>query len=130
VTGTALVTSDRFLDPGVPRGEPSSDPFGAERLRIIRRAIDPALPDLPRLEPRPATADELLMVHTEEYVTLVRELSEGLRPRDDYRNLSAEVAVASNTFELASLAAGSVFIAVDEVLGGRARNALVLARRG
>jgi acetoin utilization deacetylase AcuC-like enzyme len=99
VTGTVLVTSHRFLDPGLPRGEPSSDPFGTERIRVVQRAVEAAAPGLRRLEPRTATQDELLMVHTPEYVTLVREYSEGTRPRDDYRWLSAEVAIRSNNPE-------------------------------
>ncbi len=127
---TGLVFSDAFLDPGIPRDE-LRDPWNAERLRLVWDTVREALPKAPVITPRLATEEELAFVHEPEYVLTVRDYASGARPRgDDFRYVSANTAIASNTFELASLAAGAVLAAVDGVERGDVANAFVIARPG
>lgn len=94
---TVLVFSERFLDTGIPRDE-APDSFTSERLRRVRDSMAAIGLDLPLLEPRPATEDEIAMVHTPEYIDRIRGYADGSIPRDDdYRWVSAETAIASIT---------------------------------
>jgi acetoin utilization deacetylase AcuC-like enzyme len=78
-----------------------------------------------------ASEDELLTVHTADYVRIIREYASGARERgDDFRYVNADTSIASNTYELASLAAGAMFAGIDAVLDGTVHNAIVLARPG
>ncbi len=127
---TPLVFSDRFLDEGVPRDD-APDPFRGERLVRMLDSIEALGLELPIVEPRPATDPEIAMVHTPEYIERIRGYSDGTILRDDdFRWVSAETAIASNTYELAALGCGAVITAVDAVLEGRAKNAIVMARPG
>lgn len=131
-TATALVSNVRFLDPGAPRDD-VTDPWTSDRHRAILAALtDPPLPGVMPLESSAAGRDALLLVHTSSYIDAVEAYSAGCRSRehDGYRMMSPNVAVASNTFELASLAAGAACTAAELVLRGEVRNALVHARPG
>jgi len=74
--------------------------------------------------PRPATEDELLLVHTPQYLKLVRTETEAGR-----RTLSTgDTEVSSGSLSAALAAAGTVVSAVDAVVSGRARNAFCAVR--
>ncbi len=127
---TAWVWSERFMEVGEPRSE-GQDPWAPQRIGIIRDAIAGASLPLQMVEPREATEDELLMVHTQKYVDVIREYSSGDELRgDDFRYVNADTTITSNTYELASLAAGAVFTGIDVVMEQRARNAVLLLRPG
>lgn len=126
---SGLVFSDLFLDQGIPR-DVVADPWEAGRLQVVWTAIRDALPEAPLIEPRYATSEELGLVHDPAYIELIRDYSSGARRREDYRHVSAETAITSNTFALASLAVGGVLAAVDAVEKGEVSNALVVARPG
>ncbi len=129
-TRTALVTSPLFLEPGTPR-DVAPDPSGTERLRRVLAALDAEDLDLLHIDPRPATRDELELVHLPEYIDLIRAYADGTRERgDDFRWVSAETYLASNTYDLAALGCGAVCTAADAVMDGRASNAFVMARPG
>jgi acetoin utilization deacetylase AcuC-like enzyme len=74
--------------------------------------------------PRPATEDEILRVHTPQYLKLVRAEIEGGR-----RTLSTgDTDISSGSLGAALAAAGTVVSAVDAVVGGRARHAFCAVR--
>ena len=75
---------------------------------------------LERIEPAPAPMEALLAVHTAEYLARLRAADES------WDGLYAPVTPA--TWDAATLTAGGVLAAVDAVLDGRVRNALVHAR--
>lgn len=127
---TGLVFSEAFLEPGIPRDE-SSDLWNVERLKLVWSSVRAAVPDAPLLPPRPATDEELALVHDPAYIALIRDYSSGARQRgDDFRHVSPDTAITSNTFALASLAAGAVITAADAVERGEVGNAVVIARPG
>jgi acetoin utilization deacetylase AcuC-like enzyme len=78
---------------------------------------------LRRLTPRPASVEELELVHSRRHVERVREMSErggGAVDGDTY--------VTSRSFEAARRAVGALLSAVDEIAAGRARNAFCAVR--
>jgi acetoin utilization deacetylase AcuC-like enzyme len=131
---TALVYHEHFLwhDPGsaaaiIPAGptvQPGPHSESPERLHRIYSLVEVSgLGErLDLLRPRPATRDELLRFHTQDYLDLVRRIS------DEGGELGPNVGVGRGSFEIAALAAGACLIAVDAVVEGRARNAYALVR--
>ncbi len=75
---------------------------------------------LVEVEPRPATVDDLLLVHTEALVERVRRLAES-----GGGELDADTPVSPQSFTTALLAAGGVLTAVDQWAEGRVPFALV-----
>ena len=74
--------------------------------------------------PRPATEDEILRVHTPEYLKLVRaEIAAGRRALS-----TGDTELSAGSLAAAMAAAGTVVGAVEAVMQGRARNAFCAVR--
>jgi acetoin utilization deacetylase AcuC-like enzyme len=86
---------------------------------ITRSALDGVLA---RITPVPAPEEALLAVHTAEYLDRLRAASAGGPWDGEY------APVTSGTWDAARLTVGGVLAAVDAVLEGRVRRALVHAR--
>jgi len=84
---------------------------------ITRSALE-----LARIAPAPAPEQALLAVHTAEYLDRLRAASAGGPWDGEY------APVSSGTWDAARLTVGGVLAAVDAVLDGRVRGALVHAR--
>ena len=116
-----------FYDPAMLRHEPQGDhPEHPKRLDAAMESVR-ALERQSRLTvvaPRPATEDEILRVHTPQYLKLVRAEIEAGR-----RTLSTgDTDISSGSLGAARAAAGTVVSAVDAVVGGRARHAFCAVR--
>jgi len=116
-----------FYDPAMLRHEPDGDhPESPKRLDAAMESVR-ALERRSRLAvvaPRPATEDEILRVHTPDYVKLVRaEVSAGRRTLS-----TGDTEISSGSLGAALAAAGAVVSAVDAVAGGRARHAFCAVR--
>jgi acetoin utilization deacetylase AcuC-like enzyme len=116
-----------FYDPATLRHEPGNDhPESPKRIEAVMEAVR-ALERQGRLSveaPRPATEDDILLVHTPQYLKLVRSETGAGR-----RTLSTgDTEVASGSLGAALAAAGTVVSAVDAVLSGRASNAFCAVR--
>ena len=88
-----------------------------ERLRWLER------PDVLRLDPRPATEDELAAVHTREHIRAIdagRRLAENASTADTF--------VSARSYDVALMAAGASLVALDAIIEGRARNGYALVR--
>jgi acetoin utilization deacetylase AcuC-like enzyme len=97
-------------------------PERPERFDVVVEALAPL--NLPRVEPRAATDDELALCHTREYLAVAhRDVASG-RP---YLS-TGDTDICLNSWEAALHAAGGVLNAVDAVLTGRAANAFCAAR--
>lgn len=117
---TALIT--------VPSSEHdfAGHPERAARLPAVLSAItsDPIGPELIRLEPRPASVEELTRVHAPGYVAaLERVMAEAPGYID-----SAPTYITPQSYECAQLAAGGALRAVEAVLAGEADHAFALVR--
>lgn len=116
-----------LLDPIFKDHETAWDhPECPERIDAIADAFDKA--GLPgrclRIQPRPATFDEIQRVHSPAYVERVLKLiSSGVGSL-----ANGDVSVCPRSGEIALLAAGGVINAVDAVMRGEARNAFCAVR--
>ncbi len=119
---TVLIYSEKYLE-----HRPSlSHPECPERLEAIVGALKRAgywsSSGVRVVGPSPASRADLELVHDSKYVDLVENLSRSGRPLD------LDTPVGSNTFEIASLAAGGTIVAGREVMSGEAKNASALVR--
>lgn len=117
---TAYTTDSRFA-----LHTAAAHPEHAGRLDAIEQALAVAgLPDrLLHIAPRMPTAEDLLAVHTRDYLARL----EATRGRPPAR-LDPETYVTPHSDEVARLAAGAVLALTDAVLGGAAANGLAAVR--
>jgi len=115
-----------FYDPAMLRHEPSDHPESPKRLDAVMGTVR-MLERQGRLSvatPRPATEDDILLVHTSEYVKTVRaEIAAGRRTLS-----TGDTALSSGSLTAALAAAGTVVSAVDAVMNGRTRTAFCAVR--
>jgi acetoin utilization deacetylase AcuC-like enzyme len=116
-----------FYDPAVLKHEPSAThPESPKRAPAVMNAVR-ALERRGRLStvaPRPATEDQVLLVHTREYVDNVRvEIQAGRSQLS-----TGDTELSSGSFVAALAAAGTVTSAVDAVLDRRVRRAFCAVR--
>jgi acetoin utilization deacetylase AcuC-like enzyme len=136
VPRTGLVYDERCLPHLNP---PGGRPFGTypewvtaeaferpERLTLTWRVLagSGVLSHVTRVEARPACEDELLLVHTPEYVARVEAAFDAPSPV----HLGDEAWTVPGSREPARLAAGGLLAALDGVLAGRVDNAFAVLR--
>jgi acetoin utilization deacetylase AcuC-like enzyme len=97
----------------------------AEGKRRIRNLVEVSglIDHLVQLKPRPATEDEILRLHTREYVERIKRLSS-----EAGGEAGEETPFGRGSYEIALLAAGGCINAVDAVLDARVDNAYALVR--
>ena len=89
---------------------------GLRKARLLERLLP--------LEHRSATAEELLLCHTREYLSVAKHDVEA-----GYHQLTTgDTDITPNSWEIALRAAGGVLNAVDAVVAGKARNAFCAVR--
>jgi acetoin utilization deacetylase AcuC-like enzyme len=109
----------RFNEPLAPFESPSAK----RRIWNLVQACNLDA-ELVRIAPRSATVDELCLFHTREYVDRVHDLS-----LLDAGGDAGECAkFMGGSFEIATLAAGGVFAAVDAVMRGAVKRVYCLVR--
>jgi acetoin utilization deacetylase AcuC-like enzyme len=138
-TGTGFVWHERYMwhDTGRQAGPFDADAAGwlepdlrhsenPDTKRRFRNLLEVTglLDQLERVDPRPATEEELQRVHTPEYVASVRERSAAMGGDGG----DGATPFGKGSYEVARLAAGGVIAAVDAVLDGRVANAYALVR--
>ena len=116
-----------FYDPATLRHEPGGDhPENPKRLDAVMQSVR-ALEGQKRVivsTPREATEDEILRVHTADYLKLVRaEVGAGRRMLS-----TGDTELSPGSLAAAIAAAGTVVSAVDAVMRGRAKNAFCAVR--
>ena len=79
--------------------------------------------DLKHIKPRKATEQDILRVHTKDYLERVKQLSES-----GGGEISPMTVCGPNSYEIALLSTGGVMTAVDAVFNGEIRNAYALVR--
>jgi acetoin utilization deacetylase AcuC-like enzyme len=115
-----IVWSDRFANHLTPPGHPESP----ERAEVFEGVAERARQrGVPVIEPRRATDDELIRVHTAEHVASIDRTSGRATMID------ADTFTSPETAELARLAAGAAMVGVERVLDASgSKAALVLVR--
>jgi acetoin utilization deacetylase AcuC-like enzyme len=109
------------------RGPVEPEPHGESPAtkRRFRNLVEVSglLDRLVSLRAREATREELLRLHTPEYVDRIKALSDA-----DGGDAGIDTPFGPGSFEIASLAVGGCLAAVDAVLDGRVDNAYALVR--
>jgi acetoin utilization deacetylase AcuC-like enzyme len=95
---------------------------GKRRIRNLVE-VSGLIDHLVQLKPRMATEDEILQLHTREYVDRIKKESSGMG--GDAGDLTP---FGPGSYEIALLAAGGCMTAVDAVLDGKVDNAYALVR--
>jgi len=115
---TGFVLDDRYRLHDTGPGHPERP----ERIEVLSRAIGERA-GLRRIAPRPATGDEITLVHDERHFDAVGRTSGATRAAFD-----ADTPVSAASFDTACLAAGGVLAAVDAVMAGEIDNAFAMVR--
>ncbi len=120
--GTTLVISHAAcLAHDMGEGHPERP----DRVRAIERALESeAFQTLARDAAPRADLDAIGRVHSQDYIEAIRAAA----PKQGLIALDADTSMSSGSFEAALRAAGGAVFAVDEVMGGKARNAFVSTR--
>lgn len=123
---TAIAYSPLFSRHVTPFGHPESP----KRTEVIYQAIKPL--NLPLLDIRPASFDELCLVHSPRYVELVQEEVARLPKLEGKIPVAmlstGDVTICPDSFEVAKLAAGAALACVDAVMQKKATSAFANSR--
>jgi acetoin utilization deacetylase AcuC-like enzyme len=115
-----LITSRRFVDHVTPVGHPER-PERAEVLSAVAASFKEQGGEI--IEPRLATDEDLLRVHTQEHVDAI------VATRGKATMIDEDTFTSPDSDEVARLAAGAVLTGVDRVLdGSKGSRALALVR--
>ncbi|MBI1825801.1 MAG: histone deacetylase [Planctomycetes bacterium] len=119
---TGLILDERFERHVTAPGHPERP----ERLVAIAQSLEKSgLADqCVRIAPKPIEATDLRRVHDQDYLT---RLEEACLRGDSYIDVP-DSNICRESFEIARLAAGSVIVAIDEVLNGQIKNAFCAVR--
>jgi acetoin utilization deacetylase AcuC-like enzyme len=101
-------------------------PERPERYDAVIRALEKSglAQDLLPVKPREATEEELLLCHTQKYLTIAKhDIDAGLPSLS-----TGDTDIGRNSWDVASHAVGGVLNAVDAVISGEARNAFCAVR--
>ncbi len=95
-----------------------------QRLEVIYRMIDEKISfSLDKIEPRPATKDELTLIHTAEHVDTIESTA-----GKEHIQLDPDTSTSAKSWEVACLAVGGVLKAVDSIIKGKVQNGFALIR--
>jgi len=120
VKRTAVLLDRAYLDHQNPPGHPER----SGRIAALLEAFaDVDGEGIVRVDPRPATDDELRFVHTEAHIARVAATAGVALTVFD-----ADTSAGPRTYETARLAAGGLLEVVDRVMDGGADNGLALVR--
>ena len=121
-TGATLVISHpACLEHNMGEGHPERP----DRVRAIERALEGEAFQMLARDVAPRADDAAIArVHPHAYIEAIREAA----PKTGRVALDADTSMSSGTLEAALRAAGGAVFAVDEVMGGRVRNAFVSTR--
>ncbi len=115
---TGIVVDARYMQHETGYGHPERP----ERIGVFLSGVLDR-PDVVRVPPRPATPEEITLVHGEGYFEGVA------RPRGvDRYAFDADTPVSSASFDTACLAAGGLLSLLDEVMAGRLRRGFAFVR--
>jgi acetoin utilization deacetylase AcuC-like enzyme len=118
---TGIVKDWRYLEHRMGDHHPESP----QRLEVIYRMLEqqPAFSSFPIIEPRPATEQEITLIHTKTYFDKIKETAgrEGVY-------LDPDTSTSPRSFEVACLAAGGLLQAADMIMEGSLNNGFALVR--
>ena len=119
---TGLVYHEDYLkhDPGW--GHPESPERLRRTVQVLAETKLIAKPNIVILEPRPASDEDLALVHTHEYIDMIKSLS------TSGGAITVDTPVPRGTYEIARLSVGGAILAGEAVVKGDLDNAFALIR--
>ena len=119
---TALIADPICKRHETGRGHPESP----RRFDAVLGALEAGglAAKMTRLEPRSVVREDLLLVHTQEYLSL----AEGEIRSGEIQLSTGDTVISEHSWASAMAAAGSAMAAVDAVVGGHAANAFCVVR--
>lgn len=115
-----IIRDDRYLEHKTGRVHPENP----NRLKAVYAMIDEQFPDhLTFLEPKPATVQELELVHTPTYILKVQKTAQKESTR-----LAGFTPASSQTYMAARLAVGGCLKALESLMLGHCHTAFALIR--
>ncbi|MBM1170223.1 histone deacetylase family protein [Microvirga arabica] len=118
---TLYIAHPACLDHQTPFGHPERP----DRIRAIERALEKErFTSLIREQAPMAEMDSLALAHPEDHILRLRDIS----PREGLVRIDEDTTMSPGTYEAALRGAGGAVLAVDEVMGGKVRNAFVAMR--
>ena len=103
----AIIKDERYLEHNAGEGHPESP----NRLRVIHDLINTEFSDLPLIQPRLATEDELALVHDPFYIQIVANTAGRV-----HSQLDADTGLSARSYEISRLAAGGLLQGIDALL--------------
>ncbi len=116
--GAGFVLDDRYTLHDTGQGHPER----SQRIEVLLGAIEER-PGLRRLVPRPATGDEITLVHDERHFDAVSRTRGTAHAAFD-----ADTPVSADSFDIACLAAGGLLVLLDEVMAGALDTGFAMVR--
>ncbi len=117
---TGIVKDRRYMEHNMGAFHVES----SQRIEAINQMVEKEISfPLLEIEPRPATEEEIQMVHSPSYVNLIKETSGQERV-----HLDPDTATSSRSYEVALLAAGGLLKAADLIMEGKIQNGFALVR--
>lgn len=109
----ALIRDPKFQEHLTPDTHPESP----QRLQAIDNVIHKSALEgsIKELQPRPATEEELLSVHSDTYIHELEKDSSLAQKRNGLVQLDSDTFMSPKTYDTAKLAAGAGLVAVDAV---------------
>lgn len=126
---TCIVSDPLFLQHRTEMGHVESPKrvlFAIQKLKDA--SLLEGIKDLKSISPRFASNEELLLCHTSDYIRRVQEEAAVLLPYELKQLSTGDVTISMESFEVARLAAGGVFSAIDEVMKNACKNAFCIVR--
>ncbi len=119
---TAFISHPDCHDHDTGEGHPEN----AQRLSAIEdRLLASRISDFIRYMDAPeVTREQLLRAHTAEYLAMI----DSVMPQQGYARLDPDTVICPKTLQAAKRAAGSVILAVDQLMSGQIRNAFCSVR--
>ena len=121
---TGIVYSPEYLEHIPTR---STHPEARRRLILVKQILDEynvfANPLIQLIEPKPATPEDVLAVHSDKLFELVKRTSE-----EGGGYLDPDTVASERTFEIALLAAGGVIEAAEQCIQGAVENSFAIIR--
>lgn len=95
-----------------------------QRIEAIYRMVEKEISfPYEEIKPRPATKEEIALIHTPSYISIIKETSGKERVR-----LDPDTATSARSFEVALLAAGGLLRASELSMEGKIQNGFALVR--
>ncbi|HMF33159.1 MAG TPA: histone deacetylase [Candidatus Lokiarchaeia archaeon] len=125
---TGIIYSDEYLKHVTGTHVESPQRLIATTDLLKERGIWEGNPKYAMIEPRAATIDQILTVHSEQLVQTVQEIVSKAGNNGRLMNIDGDTVVCGDSFDIALLAAGGILEGADQILAGNIENGFGLVR--